>query len=32
VLADRRLTTLDEPAIRADVADRVLRIRAELAP
>ena len=32
VLADRRLTTLDEPAIRADVAERVLRIRAELAP
>jgi len=32
VLADRRLTTLDEPAIRADVTARVLRIRADLAP
>lgn len=32
VLADRRLTTLDEPAIRADAAERVLRIRAELTP
>ena len=30
VLADRRLTTLDEQAIRADVAERVRRIRAEL--
>ncbi len=32
VLANRRLTTLDEPAIRADVTARVRRIRAELTP
>jgi len=31
VLADRRLTTLDELAIRADAAERAKRIRAELA-
>ncbi len=31
LLADRRLTTLDEPAIRADALARVSRIRAELA-
>jgi 5-methylthioadenosine/S-adenosylhomocysteine deaminase len=30
VLADRRLTTLDEESIRVDAASRVLRIRAEL--
>ncbi len=30
LLADRRLTTLDEEAIRADVMERVSRIRAEL--
>jgi 5-methylthioadenosine/S-adenosylhomocysteine deaminase len=32
LLADRVLTTLDEAAIRADAADRVARIRAELVP
>ena len=32
LLADRVLTTLDEEAIRADAAERVARIRAELAP
>lgn len=31
LLADRQLTTLDEEAIKADAADRVRRIRAELA-
>jgi 5-methylthioadenosine/S-adenosylhomocysteine deaminase len=31
LLADRVLTTLDEEAIRADVAERVTRIRAEMA-
>jgi 5-methylthioadenosine/S-adenosylhomocysteine deaminase len=32
LLADRVLTTLDEEAIRADAAERVRRIRAELVP
>ena len=32
LLDDRRLTTLDEEALRADVTQRVARIRAELGP